>query len=130
MVSSLLLGLWDAGVLRHVGVCSQFARERRRDLLRELRPLVTAFAGHPWERGFNVGHSPIGRLPGSAGRWDPQDMIADWIPVRPERVVEMTFDHVGGQRFRHPARFVRWRPDREPSSCRFDQLPAEAVVAA
>jgi ATP-dependent DNA ligase len=130
IVSSLLLGLWAPGVLRHVGVCSQFTRERRRELLRELRPLVTGFAGHPWERGFNVGRSPIGRLPGSAGRWDPEEMIADWIPLRPERVIEASFDHVDGQRFRHPAHFVRWRPDREPASCGFDQLPAEAVSAA
>ena len=78
--------------------------------------------GHPWQHGFNVGRSPIGRLPGSAGRWDPTEMEADWIPVRPERVVEVTFDHVDGQRFRHPAHFARWRPDREAQSCTFEQL--------
>jgi ATP-dependent DNA ligase len=128
-VSSLLLGLWHGDELRHVGVCSQFTAERRRALLRELLPLRTGFAGHPWERGFNVGRSPIGRLPGSAGRWDPSEMVADWIPLRTERVVEVTFDHVDGQRFRHPAHFVRWRPDREPSSCTFEQLPAPEARA-
>jgi ATP-dependent DNA ligase len=121
-VSSLLLGLWEGGELRHVGVCSQFTRERRRELLRDLLPLRMGFDGHPWQRGFNVGRSPIGRLPGSAGRWDPAEMVADWIPVRPERVVEVTFDHVDAQRMRHPAHFVRWRPDREAQSCTFEQL--------
>jgi ATP-dependent DNA ligase len=123
-VSSLLLGLWEGDELRHVGVCSQFTRERRRELLRELIPLVTELEGHPWQRGFNVGRSPMGRLPGSAGRWDPSEMEADWVPLRPERVAEVTFDHVDGQRFRHPAQLVRWRPDRDASSCTFEQLPA------
>jgi ATP-dependent DNA ligase len=122
-VSSLLLGLWEGTELRHVGVCSQFTRERRRELLRELAPLVVKLEEHPWERGFNVGRSPMGRLPGSAGRWDPDEMVRDWIPVRSERVVEVSYDHIDGQRFRHPAHFVRWRPDREASSCTFEQLP-------
>jgi ATP-dependent DNA ligase len=123
-VSSLLLGLWAGDELRHVGVCSQFTRVRRRELLRELIGLVVPFAEHPWERGFNLGRSPIGRLPGSAGRWDPATMKADWIPVRAERVIEVTYDHVDdGTRFRHPAHFVRWRPDRDARSCTFEQLP-------
>lgn len=121
-VSSLLLGLWDHDELRHIGVCSQFTRERRRELLRELVPLVTALEGHPWERGFNIGRNPMGRLPGSAGRWDPAEMEPDWIPLRAERVVEVAYDHLDTRRFRHPARFVRWRPDREPRSCTFEQL--------
>jgi ATP-dependent DNA ligase len=124
-VSSLLLGLWDGDVLRHVGVCSQFTRARRRELVDELVPLATKLADHPWAAGFNLERSPIGRLPGSAGRWDPAEMTADWLPLRPERVVEVTFDHVDGQRFRHPAHFVRWRPDREARSCGFDQLPQD-----
>ncbi|HEU0035922.1 MAG TPA: ATP-dependent DNA ligase [Kofleriaceae bacterium] len=129
-VSSLLLGLWEGDELRHVGVCSQFTRERRRELVRELVPLITGFDGHPWQRGFNVGRSPMGRLPGAAGRWDPEEMVADWIPLRPERVVEVTYDHLDAQRFRHPARFVRWRPDREPRSCTFEQLSVIDVAAA
>lgn len=129
-LTSLLLGLWEGDELTHVGVCSQLTRERRRSLLVELAPLITDFAGHPWERGFNVGRSPMGRLPGSAGRWDPAEMAADWIPVRPERVIEVTFDHVDAQRFRHPAQFVRWRPDRDPHSCTFEQLPVPEARAA
>ncbi len=127
-VSSLLLGLWHGDDLRHIGVCSQLTRERRRTLLRELWPLRMGFEGHPWERGFNVGRSPIGRLPGSAGRWDPTEMVADWIPLRPERVVEVSYDHLDGQRFRHPAHFTRWRPDREARSCTFEQLPVREAA--
>ncbi|HLL23171.1 MAG TPA: ATP-dependent DNA ligase [Kofleriaceae bacterium] len=123
-VSSLLLGLWEGDELRHVGVCSQFTREKRRDLVRELVPLVVGLSGHPWEHGFGIGRSPMGRLPGSAGRWDPKEMTADWLPLRPERVVECSYDHLDGQRFRHPAHFVRWRSDRDARSCTFEQLPA------
>ena len=121
-VSSLLLGLWEGDELRHVGVCSQFTAARRRELMRELVGLCCPLEGHPWEHGFNIGRSPVGRLPGSAGRWDPATMTRDWIPVRPERVVEATYDHLDGQRFRHPAHFLRWRPDREARSCTFEQL--------
>jgi ATP-dependent DNA ligase len=127
-VSSLLLGLWEGDELRHIGVCSQFTGARRRELLRELVPLRMGFAGHPWQRGFNIGRSPMGRLPGSAGRWDPEEMEADWIPLRPERVVEVSYDHLDGQRFRHPAQFVRWRPDRDARSCTFEQLPVAEVA--
>jgi ATP-dependent DNA ligase len=122
-ISSLLLGLWKGDELHHIGVCSQLTRDRRRTLLRELAPLIAPLAGHPWEHGFNVGRSPMGRLPGAAGRWDPAEMQRDWVPLRPERVVEVTFDHLDDQRFRHPAQFARWRPDREPRSCTFEQLP-------
>ena len=87
----------------------------------ELLPLRTALDGHPWQHGFNLERSPIGRLPGSAGRWDPT-MTRDWLPLAPERVVEVTYDHADEQRFRHPAHFVRWRPDREARSCTFEQL--------
>jgi ATP-dependent DNA ligase len=130
-VSSLLLGLWDGGELRHIGVCSQFTQKRRRELVRELLPLMMkTLDGHPWQRGFNVGRSPMGRLPGSAGRWDPDEMEADWIPLRPERVVEVSYDHLDAQRFRHPAQLVRWRPDRDASSCTFEQLPTVGQAAA
>ncbi len=96
----------------------------RRALLDELRPLATALEGHPWQRGFGLGASPIGRLAGSAGRWDPREMALDWTPLSPVRVVEVAYDQLDGARFRHPARFVRWRPDREASSCGLDQLDA------
>ncbi|HYZ88695.1 MAG TPA: ATP-dependent DNA ligase [Myxococcales bacterium] len=126
VVASLLLGLYDGDVLRHVGVSSSFPAKRRRELFEELLPLTCALAGHPWESGFNLGHSPVGRLAGSAGRWDPREMEQDWVPLRPERVCEVAYDQLDGQRFRHPARLVRFRPDREPRSCGFEQLLVDA----
>jgi ATP-dependent DNA ligase len=121
-VASLLLGLWDGDALRHVGVVSQLRGDRRAALIDELRELITDLEGHPWEHGFQVEASPIGRLPGAASRWVPGEMTRDWVPLRPERVIEVAYDHADGQRFRHPARFVRWRPDREPRSCTIEQL--------
>ena len=121
-VASLLLGLYDGDVLRHVGVSSSFPAARRRALFDELLPFTCALPGHPWERGFNLGHSPVGRLAGSAGRWDPTEMTQDWVPLRPQLVCEVGYDQIDAGRLRHPARFVRWRPEREPHSCGFDQL--------
>ena len=122
MVSSLLLGLYDAsGELRHVGVVMQFPREERARLATELDALAIPLDAHPWRFGFTIGASPLGRLPGSAARWTP-DMDHDWVPLRPECVVEVGFDQVDGDRFRHPARLIRWRPDRDPGSCRLDQI--------
>ena len=89
---------------------------------------MTGIGGHPWEHGFGLGRSPLGRLLGSAGRWDPREMPLDWVPVRPELVAEVAYDQVDGLRFRHPARFRRWRPDRDPRSCRVEQLEAEGAV--
>jgi ATP-dependent DNA ligase len=122
LVASLLLGLYDGGALVHVGVASSFPDRTRRDLHELLAPGAVPLAGHPWERGFNVGRSPVGRLRGSAGRWDPEAMAQDWTAVAPVRVCEVAYDQLDAGRFRHPARFVRWRPDREPRSCTFDQL--------
>lgn len=125
VVASLLLGLWDAaGALVHVGVSSSFPEADRRALFRLLQPLAVPLAGHPWERGFNLGASPVGRLAGSAGRWDPAEMTLDWLALAPQRVAEVAYDQLDQLRFRHPARFVRWRPDRDPGSCTFDQLAA------
>ena len=127
VLGSLLLGLYgDAGVLRHVGVVTSFTEARRRELLDELRPLVTGIEGHPWERGFGLERSPLGRLLGAAGRWVPGEMPLEWVPLRPERVSEVAYDQLDAHRFRHPARFRRWRPDREPRSCRLDQLEVDA----
>jgi ATP-dependent DNA ligase len=121
-VSSLLLGLYDAsGALRHVGVVTQLPRDERSRLAGELARLAIPLEDHPWRAGFTIGASPLGRLPGSAARWTPE-MAHDWVPLRPERVVEVGFDQVDGDRFRHPARLVRWRPDRDPSSCRIEQI--------
>jgi ATP-dependent DNA ligase len=120
-VGSLLLSVWEGDVLHHVGVVSSFARRRRLELREELAPLVTALEGHPWERGFGLEGGALGRLKGTAGRWTP-DLRQDWLPVRPERVAEVAYDHLEGWRFRHPGRFVRWRPDRDPRSCTVEQL--------
>jgi ATP-dependent DNA ligase len=121
-LSSLLLGLYDDdGRLQHVGVSTSFPERRRRELLDELQPLVVPLEGHPWEHGFLVGGSPIGRLKGAAGRWTP-DMTQDWVPLDPVRVCEVAYDHVDRDRFRHPARFRRWRPDHDARSCTLDQL--------
>jgi ATP-dependent DNA ligase len=122
LVASLLLGLWDGAALRHVGVCSSFPARDRRALFERLAPAVVPLAGHPWARGFNLGPSPTGRLSGSAGRWDPAVMAQDWAALPPERVAEVAYDQLDDRRFRHPARFVRWRPDRDPASCDLDQL--------
>ena len=132
VVSSLLLGLYDeADALRHVGVVTQLAGEMRRSLPQELRADVVAIEDHPWRDGFAIGRSPLGRLLGSASRWTPE-MGLDWVPLAPRRVVEVAFDQVDVDRFRHPARFVRWRPDRDAESCRLDQItvpPASAREA-
>ena len=129
VVGALLLGLYHGDELRHVGVSSSFPMARRRALLDELRPLVVPLAGHPWERGFNLGSSPTGRLPGAAGRWVPGEMTQDWIPLHARLVCEVAYDQVDGTRFRHPARFVRWRPDRTARSCGLDQLDAPVLPA-
>jgi ATP-dependent DNA ligase len=122
-VSTLLLGLYDvAGELRHVGVAGGFSARRRAELADALSPHVVGLEGHPWERGFLLGGSPIGRLKGAAGRWSPEEMTLDWIPLAPRLVCEVAYDHVDHDRFRHAARFRRWRPDRDPSSCLLAQL--------
>jgi ATP-dependent DNA ligase len=128
--SSLLLGLYDGGVLQHVGIASAFTAARRSELLEELRTHVTELEGHPWERGFQLGRSPTGKLPGAAGRWSPDEMPQDWTPVAPVLVCEVAYDHVDAYRFRHPARFRRWRPDLAPAECTLDQLDAAPAPLA
>ena len=120
--SSLLLGLYEDAELRHVGIAAGFAEARRRQLLERLAPLIVPLAGHPWEHGFRLEGSPTGRLKGSAGSWTPGEMEQDWVPVVPELVAEVAYDQLDDRRFRHPGRFRRWRPDRDPGSCTFDQL--------
>lgn len=120
--SSLLLALYDeAGALEHVGVASSFGVTQARSLLDELQPHVVELAGHPWEHGFLVSGGASGRLRGAPGRWLP-GMTMDWTPIAPVLVAEVSYDQVDARRFRHPARFVRWRRDRAPRSCTFDQL--------
>jgi ATP-dependent DNA ligase len=129
--SSLLLGLYDDEErLHHVGIASQFSERRRHELLEQLRPHVVPLAGHPWERGFLLAGGATGRLRGAAGRWTPEEMEQDWTPVAPELVCEVAFDRVDDYRFRHPARFRRWRPDRDARSCRLDQLDAQRADPA
>ena len=120
-VGSLLLGLYDdAGDLANVGVIGAFPMQRRRELLDELQPWVTTFGGHPWDWEREMAET---RTPRSAegSRWNPKKDLS-FVPLRPERVVEVRYDHMEGNRFRHTAQFVRWRSDRDPRSCTFEQL--------
>jgi len=123
MVGSLLLGLYDdAGVLHHVGVTSAFTAEMRRQLAGELEPLrKNALEGHPWRDWASVGDDTATRMPGAQSRWSAGKDLS-WEPVRPERVCEVKYDHMQGDRFRHAAIFLRWRPDKPPADCRYDQL--------
>jgi ATP-dependent DNA ligase len=123
LLSSLMLGLYDdGGALHHFGVVQAFTNARRGELLAELSELAVPLAGHPWEHGILVGGGTTGRLAGAAGRWNPDEMPLDWVPIAPVRVVEVAYDQVDSNRLRHPARFRRWRPDRDPRSCTLDQL--------
>ncbi len=132
MVGSLLLGLYDKkGTLHHVGVTAAFTTEVRKKLVAELSPLrKNALADHPWrdwaaaqeEASAREGSSKAAqRLPGATSRWNRGKDLS-WEPLRPERVVEVAYDHMQGDRFRHAAQFVRWRPDKRPQDCRYDQL--------
>jgi ATP-dependent DNA ligase len=119
---TLLLGLYDdGGALQHVGIVSSIPQARRRALLEHIAPYVVELAGHPWEHGFLLGGGSTGKLPGAAGRWTP-DMDQDWVPLAPELVCEVAYDQVDRFRFRHPARFRRWRPDLDPRGCTLAQL--------
>jgi ATP-dependent DNA ligase len=125
-VGSLLLGLFDdAGVLHHVGVASSFAAPLRAQLLAELAPYREgALDDHPW-RGWAEADADAAasgqRRPGAQSRWTGGKDLS-WEPLRVERVAEVAYEHLQGDRFRHTARFARWRPDREPASCTYAQL--------
>lgn len=120
-VGSLLLGLYDTdGALASVGVIGAFPMARRRALLTELQPLVTTFDEHPWNWAAHVDPDVV-RRHGGGSRWNAGKDLS-FVPLRPERVVEVRYDHMEGRRFRHMAQFNRWRPDRTPHSCTFDQL--------
>ena len=121
LVGSLLLGLYDAeGILHHVGVAAAFSAPRRRELALELEPLREgALEGHPWRDWASLGETQ--RMPGASSRWNRGKDLS-WEPLRVERVCEVAFDHMQGDRFRHPAQFRRWRPDRQAADCRYDQL--------
>jgi ATP-dependent DNA ligase len=132
MVGSLLLGLYDdEGTLHHVGVTAAFTTAVRRKLVEELAPLrENALEGHPWRHWADAQEAAAGRkgsnasaqrLPGATSRWNRGKDLS-WEPLRPEQVCEVAYDHMQGTRFRHAAQFVRWRPDKRPEDCRYDQL--------
>lgn len=123
IVGSLLLGLYDdTGALQHVGVSASFPMKRRAELVAELEPYrLTDLAGHPWAAWAEAEAHAAGRLPGAQSRWNPKKNLS-WMPLRPELVVEVAYDHMEGTRFRHTAQFRRWRPDRSPESCTYTQL--------
>ncbi|GAA3087891.1 ATP-dependent DNA ligase [Streptosporangium carneum] len=112
VVGSLLLGLYDSeGRLNHVGVAASFPMKRRADLIGELAPYVSE-DGHPWTAES---------LPGAISKWSATKDLS-FVPLRPELVIEVAYDHMEGLRFRHTAQFRRWRPDRAPESCTYEQL--------
>ena len=122
-VGSLLLGLYDdVGVLHHVGITSSFKMDVRRQLLQALAPLrKDAMANHPWRDWGNAQVGDGQRMPGAQRRWSGGKNL-DWEPLRPERVCEVRYDHLQNDRFRHATTFLRWRPDKPPQDCRYDQL--------
>ncbi|MGW5770698.1 ATP-dependent DNA ligase [Streptomyces longwoodensis] len=124
VVGSLLLGLYDdRGTLQHVGVSAAFTMKRRAELVEELEPLrLDDVSEHPWAAWSEESAHETARLPGAPSRWSGRKDLS-WVPLSPERVAEVAYDHMeNGQRFRHTARFRRWRPDRTPESCTYAQL--------
>jgi len=122
-VGSLLLGLFDErGVLHHVGVCASFTDKKREELVKFLAPYrKNALEKHPWKEWATAEFEAMKRIPGAQSRWS-QGKDLSWEPLRPELVVEVAYDHMQGSRFRHTAQFCRWRTDKKPKDCRFDQL--------
>jgi ATP-dependent DNA ligase len=121
LLGSLLLGLYEDGELQHVGVSASFTAKRRAELLDELRPLEVPIDQHPWGRWAEFLTANPDRVPGTQSRWS-QGKDLSFVPLRPERVLEVGYDHMEGRRFRHTAQFKRWRPDRDPESCGYEQL--------
>ena len=123
-IGSLLFGLYDeAGSLHHVGVCSSFKLERRRELVDYLAPYrEDALTAHPWRSWAGADAGAVGqRMPGGQSRWS-QGKDLSWEPLRPELVVEVAYEHMQGHRFRHMAQFRRWRVDKKPADCTYEQL--------
>jgi len=125
MIGSLLLGLYDAGgALQHVGVCASFTEAKRRELVEFLEPYrVDALKGHPWAGWAEAMAS--GRMPGGQSRWSAGKDLS-WEALRPELVVEVAYEHMQGDRFRHMAHFRRWRVDKAPQDCTYEQLEVVA----
>jgi ATP-dependent DNA ligase len=126
LLGSLLLGLYTDDGLQHVGVSASFTEKRRAELWQELQELVVPLEEHPWGRWAEFLTANPDRVPGTQSRWS-QGKDLSFVPLRPERVVEVAYDHMEGRRFRHTAQFRRWRTDRDPESCGYDQL--EEVVS-
>lgn len=122
-VGSLLLGLYDdAEILQHVGVCASFSQQKRRDLVKYLAPYRKNIgASHPWKIWRNEKPAGRGRIPGGQSRWS-QGKDLSWEPLRPELVVEVAYEHMQNGRFRHMAQFRRWRLDKRPADCTYEQL--------
>jgi len=122
LLGSLLLGLHDdAGRLQHIGVSASFTSVRRAELWEELQQLVCPIEDHPWGAWSEFLVANPGRVPGTQSRWS-QGKDLSFTPLRPERVLEVKYDHMEGRRFRHTAHFKRWRTDRDPESCGYEQL--------
>ncbi len=122
LLGSLLLGLYDdSGRLQHVGVCAAFPAARRAELITELEPLVVEPAQHPWAQWAAAEALGSDRMPGAQSRWNSGKDLS-WIPLDPVLVAEVGYDHMEGTRFRHTTQFKRWRPDRTPRSCTYEQL--------
>lgn len=127
-IGSLLLGLYkDDGTLASVGVVGAFPMARRRELFAELQPLRTTFEEHPWNWAADTDPDIVRRY-GGGSRWNAGKDLS-FVPLRPERVVEVRYDHMEGERFRHTAQFNRWRPDRDPRSCTYEQLEQPVTFA-
>jgi ATP-dependent DNA ligase len=122
LVGSLLLGLYDAeGTLHHVGVCAGFKQTVRAELAEQLKPLRDR-EHHPWREWAEFQDEDVAqRMPGATSRWNRGKDLS-WEPLRIELVCEVSYDHLQGSRFRHGTHFQRWRPDKPPSACRYDQL--------
>jgi ATP-dependent DNA ligase len=130
-IGSLLLGLYDdEGTLHHVGVASSFAAAMRSKLASEVEPFREgALEAHPWRAwAEESAHEAGQRMPGAPSRWNAKKDLS-WEPLRIELVAEVAYEHLQGDRFRHTARFQRWRPDREPGSCTYEQLETPVPVA-
>lgn len=121
LLGSLLLGLYADGELQHIGVSASFTAARRAELIAELQPLVCPIDEHPWGRWNEFLTANPDRVPGTQSRWSAGKDLG-FTPLRPERVLEVKYDHMEGRRFRHTAQFKRWRPDRDPESCGYEQL--------
>jgi ATP-dependent DNA ligase len=129
-VGSFLLGLYDDdGRLQHIGVATGFTAKARRALLEEIEPLtIDALDGHPWRDWADAMAHSAGRMPGAQSRWNAKKDLS-WVPLRIERVAEVGFTQMQGNRLRHAAQFLHWRPDREPASCTYHQLDVADPVA-